>query len=254
MSMTKNYKRFWPEKFITVIIPTLNEEENIDRVLETFEFEPTRKQLIIVDGGSVDKTVDKVRKFKRGSREYLNLKLIKSDGYTGKGYQMIRGYEEALGLNLVYLDADLDPIGGIGVYDDIDWDGIEGIFWYHENPKSAWGGMGTKPQLPMDNTLPNQSWGLKAGSELGIWLRAAIEKAVVDRPGGLIWLGPSWLGEQVRKFVGADLETPHEEVKEKLAKKGYLYVPYSDLEARAYRHKSLYSWEWDDKLKGKPKQ
>ena len=45
-----------------------------------------------------------------------------------------------------------------------------------------------------------------------------------------------------------------EEVKEKLAKKGYLYVPYSDLEARAYRHKSLYSWEWDDKLKGKPKQ
>ena len=58
--MTKNYKRFWPEKFITVIIPTLNEEENIDRVLETFEFEPTRKQLIIVDGGSVDKTVDKI--------------------------------------------------------------------------------------------------------------------------------------------------------------------------------------------------
>ena len=44
MSMTKSYKRFWPEKFITVIIPTLNEEENIDRVLETFEFEPTRKQ------------------------------------------------------------------------------------------------------------------------------------------------------------------------------------------------------------------
>lgn len=108
MSMTKSYKRFWPEKFITVIIPTLNEEENIDRVLETFEFEPTRKQLIIVDGGSIDKTVEKVRRFKRGSREYLNLKLVKSDGITGKGYQMIRGFEQSLGLNLVYLDADLD--------------------------------------------------------------------------------------------------------------------------------------------------
>ena len=154
----------------------------------------------------------------------------------------------------VYLDADFQPIGGIGVYNDIDWDGIEGIFWYHENPQSVWGGMGARPQLPMDNTLPNQSWGLKAGSELGIWLKAAIENAVVDRPDGLIWLGPSWLGEQVRKFVGGDLKTPHEEIKEKLAKKGYLYLPYSDLEARAYRHCALYSWEWDDKLKGKPKQ
>ena len=108
MTMTKNFKRFWPEKFITVIIPTLNEEENIDRVLETFNFEPTRKQLIIVDGGSVDKTVDKIKRYKRSSREYLNLKLIKSDGVTGKGYQMVRGYEEALGINLVYMDADLE--------------------------------------------------------------------------------------------------------------------------------------------------
>ena len=108
MTMTKNYKRFWPEQFITVIIPTLNEEENIDRVLETFNFEPTRKQLIIVDGGSIDKTVEKVRKFKRGSRDYLNLKLIRGDGFAGKGYQMVRGYEESLGVNLVYMDADLE--------------------------------------------------------------------------------------------------------------------------------------------------
>lgn len=101
-------KRFWPDKFISVVVPTLNEEENITRVLETFEFEPTRKQLVIVDGGSIDKTVDIVRRFKRGSREYLNLKLVKPDGITGKGYQMFKGFEETLGTNIVFLDADLD--------------------------------------------------------------------------------------------------------------------------------------------------
>lgn len=144
----------------------------------------------------------------------------------------------------IYLDADFQTIGGIGVYDDIDWDGIEGCFWFHRHADPTW---------KMDNTLPNQSWGLKAGSELGIWLKAAVEQAVVNQPTEVIWLGPSWLGEQVRKFVGADLETPHEEVGAALAEKGYLYIPFSDFEERAYRHRSLYSWEWDDKLKGKPK-
>ena len=48
----------------------------MDNILNTFDFEPTKKQLIIVDGNSIDKTVDKVKRFKRGSREYLNLKII----------------------------------------------------------------------------------------------------------------------------------------------------------------------------------
>lgn len=143
----------------------------------------------------------------------------------------------------IYLDADFRHIGGIGVYNDIDWDNIEGIFWFHQMPNPEWG---------MDNTLPNQSWGLKAGSELSIFLKAAVEQAVIKGKGP-VWLGPSWLGEQVRSFVGADLKTPHEEVGAALAKKGYLYIPFSDLEKRAYRHHALYSWEWDDKLKGKSK-
>jgi glucosyl-3-phosphoglycerate synthase len=98
---------FKPDKFVSVIIPTLNEEEHVDNILETFDFEPTKKQLIIVDGNSLDKTVDRVKKFKRGSREYLNLKIIKADK-SGKGYQMIKGYEASLGQTIVFLDADLD--------------------------------------------------------------------------------------------------------------------------------------------------
>tara|TARA_B100001564_G_scaffold316238_1_gene291480 strand:- start:5800 stop:6573 length:774 start_codon:yes stop_codon:yes gene_type:complete len=100
-------KNFQPEKFVSVIIPTLNEEEHMDNILNTFDFEPTKKQLIIVDGNSIDKTVDKVKRFKRGSREYLNLKII-ADNMSGKGYQMLRGYEESIGQTIVFLDADLD--------------------------------------------------------------------------------------------------------------------------------------------------
>lgn len=99
-------QRFDYENFVTVVIPTLNEEENIDRVLGTFDFDSTKRQLVIVDGGSIDKTVNKVKKFIRGTRTFLNLKIINSE-HTGKGYQMIRGYEEALGSTIVYLDADL---------------------------------------------------------------------------------------------------------------------------------------------------
>jgi len=100
-------KRWSPEKFVSVVIPALNEEEHIDNILETFNFEPTKKQLIIVDGSSIDKTVDKIKRFKRGSREYLNLKLVK-ENRCGKGYQMVKGYEATIGQTVVFLDADLD--------------------------------------------------------------------------------------------------------------------------------------------------
>ena len=39
----------------------------------------------------------------------------------------------------IYLDADFQTIGGIGVYDDIDWDGIEGCFWFHRHADPTWG-------------------------------------------------------------------------------------------------------------------
>lgn len=142
----------------------------------------------------------------------------------------------------IYLDADFEHVGGIETI-DVDWDNIEGVLLFHKKDNPTWG---------MDNTMPNGCWGLSEGSKLGEWLKASVEEAVIKHKGP-IWLGPSWLGEQVRSFVGVELDTPHEEVGAALAERGYAYLPFSDFEKTAYRHHDLFSWEWDDKLKGKPK-
>jgi glycosyltransferase involved in cell wall biosynthesis len=59
---------------ITVICPTYNEEEHIDDVLNFFvNAEPTEKELIIVDGGSNDKTVEIIKKW---IAKHSNIKLL----------------------------------------------------------------------------------------------------------------------------------------------------------------------------------
>lgn len=58
---------------ITVVCPTYNEEEHIENVLNFFvKAKPDEKELIIVDGGSQDKTLDIVKSW---ADKYPNIKL-----------------------------------------------------------------------------------------------------------------------------------------------------------------------------------
>ena len=81
---------------ISIIIPTLNEAETLP-----LTFEPLRKELnrevIIVDGGSQDKTVNIAQEF--------GAKIIQSP-VQNRAYQMNLGAEQALGSILLFLHAD----------------------------------------------------------------------------------------------------------------------------------------------------
>ncbi|RKD29025.1 TIGR04283 family arsenosugar biosynthesis glycosyltransferase [Thermohalobacter berrensis] len=84
---------------ISIIVPVLNEEKSIERVLEGLNRLEGEKEIIVVDGGSRDKTVEIASKY---------AKVIKSR--KGRAYQMNKGAKEAKGdiLWFVHSDSILD--------------------------------------------------------------------------------------------------------------------------------------------------
>ena len=84
---------------VSLIIPTLNEEENLDILLNKINKSEIKKsiyEIIIVDGYSTDNTVDIAKKFKT--------KIIYDK--IGKGSALRKGLKEAKGDILITLDAD----------------------------------------------------------------------------------------------------------------------------------------------------
>ena len=83
---------------ISVIIPTLNEEENIESLLKYLKQLDNRLQLIIVDADSKDKTVAVAKKLSR---------VVRSS--PGRGVQMNEGANIATGDIFWFLHADCRP-------------------------------------------------------------------------------------------------------------------------------------------------
>ncbi len=81
---------------ITMIIPVLNEAENIEATLSKL-INNTDVELIVVDGGSSDRTVEIVQN--------LNIKIIFSER-SGRANQMNLGASVANGNILIFLHAD----------------------------------------------------------------------------------------------------------------------------------------------------
>ena len=80
----------------SIIIPTLNEEDNIQRLLQHLKSFKKDKEIIIVDGGSGDNTLKLAESF--------GVKICKSP--PGKGKQLNEGTKHAKGKILIYLHAD----------------------------------------------------------------------------------------------------------------------------------------------------
>lgn len=99
---------------ISIIIPTYNEERRIvkslSKVFDYLHQNNIDAEIIIVDDGSKDKTVELLEE----ARE-KNFKIIKNQVNCGKGFSVRRGMLEAKGDPIFFTDADLStPIEELG--------------------------------------------------------------------------------------------------------------------------------------------
>ena len=82
---------------VSVIVPTLNEEENVRAVLPAIP--SWVHEVLLVDGGSVDGTVEAARAVRPDIR-------VLTEHRRGKGIALQTGWQEATGEIIVTLDAD----------------------------------------------------------------------------------------------------------------------------------------------------
>jgi glycosyltransferase involved in cell wall biosynthesis len=95
-------------KRISVLIATYNEEQNIERAIQAVEEALPKSEIIIVDDGSKDKTVEQANNFKDGSVKIISLP------HRGKGATIKEAVNRAGGDILVQIDADLQfPAEGL---------------------------------------------------------------------------------------------------------------------------------------------
>jgi glycosyltransferase involved in cell wall biosynthesis len=94
---------------LSIVIPAYNEADRIGRTLtETFDYldrQNYSSEVIVVNDGSTDHTVDAVRKFE--SRVGGRLRLVENPGNRGKGYSVRNGMLRADGEIALFFDADL---------------------------------------------------------------------------------------------------------------------------------------------------
>ncbi|GAI14794.1 unnamed protein product, partial [marine sediment metagenome] len=107
---------------ISVVIPAYNEEKNIGRTLvkivDYFNKKRARPyEIIVVDDGGSDKTVEKVNYLIRNNKR---IKLLKNGKNRGKGYSVKRGVLCAKYPLILFLDADLStPIEELDKFVDL---------------------------------------------------------------------------------------------------------------------------------------
>lgn len=117
-----------------------------------------------------------------------------------------------------------------GFYLDIDFDikkrldplfNYDAILFYHNDT---------------DYTIPNNLIGAKKNS--------AILKYCLDNVNeNCSWYGPSWLGGQIKNYLGLPYEIEQQPVMELLNKENIHYHQYFNFEQEYGKHLSLYSWE-----------
>lgn len=98
-------KRLKDNKYsVSVIIPCFNEEGNIESCIKRVPKLGKKTEIIVVDDGSKDTTVEIVKKLKK---KYSNLRLISYKPNKGKGHAVRVGLDAGRGEILAILDADM---------------------------------------------------------------------------------------------------------------------------------------------------
>src|SRR5579872_3273301 len=95
---------------LSVVIPVYNEAARVGKTLkESFAYlkaKKTRSEILVVDDGSKDNTVEVVNQFKRLAGRGLALKVLKHPVNRGKGAAVRTGALGAKGKTVLFMDAD----------------------------------------------------------------------------------------------------------------------------------------------------
>lgn len=99
---------------LSIVIPAYNEGRRIGkairRVVDYLAAQPYRSELILVDDGSTDETVDAgvaVWEKLAGQADGVELRVLRNDRNRGKGYSVRQGMLMARGEWILFTDADL---------------------------------------------------------------------------------------------------------------------------------------------------
>ena len=117
--------------YLSVIIPAYNEEKRISKTLLSVDQYLTKQsfdyEILVVNGGSTDKTAEVVTNFQKMIK---NLRLLTKDGCRGKGEAVRFGMAHTQGQIRLFMDADnsttLDHFGRMKPYFDKGYDIVIG--------------------------------------------------------------------------------------------------------------------------------
>jgi mannosyltransferase OCH1-like enzyme len=123
----------------------------------------------------------------------------------------------------IYLDIDFKCING---FNNTNFELYDSLFCYHGGD---------------DYTMPNGILGSSKDSKIMNFIYEQIDEAKG------MWFGPSWFGEQVKKYFNLDYETPHSTTKKILEENNINYLLFSELEHNYFKHLALYSWSPENK-------
>lgn len=112
--------------YLSIIIPTLNEEGNIDLLIENIykQKNSNKWEIIFVDDNSSDGTIDKIIK---NSKTFPNINYIKRYNNRSLSLSCTEGFKKATCDHILVMDADLqhNPIYINTLHDKIINDGVD---------------------------------------------------------------------------------------------------------------------------------
>ena len=89
------------KKSVSAIVPVFNEEKTVAGVIEALLKNPLINEVICIDDGSTDKSLEILKKFNN------SIQLINFEENRGKSYALVEGIKKAKGEIVTFIDADL---------------------------------------------------------------------------------------------------------------------------------------------------